>query len=180
MNKKIPIIALVIMVALGGSYLVLHKRQSTNTSSSPSTSTSVTPAGKLAPDFTLKTLDGQQFSLAAHKGKPVILLGVFGGCGECIPIGKTLAQIQADFAAQGVSVIAVDILKGEPASVLEQYGKTIKANFPLADYNADVVNAYKLDAPEISYVIDKNGNIANMNRKTLSYEEFKKQVEKAL
>jgi cytochrome c biogenesis protein CcmG/thiol:disulfide interchange protein DsbE len=144
------------------------------------TNLSAIEVGKPAPDFSVQTIDGQQFSLAAHKGKPVIMFAMFGGCGECIPVGQTLNQIQKDYAARGMSVIAIDILENEPTSTLEQYRDFVQAKFPLVSYNEHVVRAYRLTAPEITYVIDKNGNIAYINQKGLSYEQYKQQIEKSL
>lgn len=181
MNKKLLIISLVVLLAVGGSYLILRKPQpSTTSTSNTSANNTVAALGQPAPDFSVQTIDGQQFSLAAHKGKPVIMFAMFGGCGECIPVGQALNQVQKDFSAQGVTVVAIDILKGEPTSVLEQYRNVTKATFPLVSYDANVVNAYKLTAPEITYVIDKNGSVAYINQNTLSYEQYKQQVEQAL
>lgn len=181
MNKKLFIIGLVVLVVIGGGYLALRKPQpvTTSTSNTPTNST-VASLSKPAPDFSVQTIDGQQFSLAAHKGRPVIVFAMFGGCGECIPVGQTLNQIQKDYAAQGITIIAIDILKGEPTSVLEQYRSDSKTSFPLVSYDANVVNAYKLTAPEITYVIDKNGNVAYINQNALSYGQYKQQVEQAL
>lgn len=180
-HKKLAIISLVMLLGVGGVYLVLHKAQTTTTSTSSTLTNLATPAlGKPAPDFNVQTIDGQQFSLAAHKGRPVIIFAMFGGCGECIPVGQTLNQVQKDFSNQGVSVVAIDILKGEPTSVLEQYRSDAKATFPLVSYDANVVNTYKLTAPEITYVIDKNGNVAFVNQNALSYDQYKQQVEEVL
>lgn len=180
-HKKLLIMGLAVVVIIGGSYLVLRKPQSTTFSNtSSSIGKTAGGVGKPAPDFSVQTIDGQQFSLAAHKGKPVVIFAMFGGCGECIPVGQTLNQIQKDFATQGVTVIAIDILKGEPTSVLEQYRSDTKAAFPLVSYASNVVNNYKLTAPEITYVIDKNGDVAFVNQNALSYDQYKQQVEQAL
>lgn len=176
--RKLLIISLVVLVVLGGVYLTFRKPKATTTSTFANSA--IVAVSKPAPDFSVQAIDGQQFSLTAHKGKPVIIFAMFGGCGECIPVGQTLNQVQKDFAAQGVTVVAVDILKGEPVSVLEQYRSDTKANFPLVSYNAAVVSAYKLTAPEITYVIDKNGNVAYINQNALSYSQYKQQLDKVL
>ncbi len=89
-------------------------------------------------------------------------------------------RIQKDFASKGLVVIAVDIVKGEPISVLEQYRSYIQASFQFASYDAGIAKAYKLTAPEITYVIDKNGIVVFINKKGLSYKQYKQQVTKAL
>lgn len=169
---SIGIVAIAVLVVVG---IVA------STNVTPSTQTSASLAiGKPAPDFTVQSIDGTQFSLAAHRGKPVIVFGMFGGCADCIPVGQTLNQIQKDFAAQGVSVVALDVLNGESTSTLQAYGDYIKADFPLVTYNGSVIKAYNLMAPEITYVIDKNGNIADINSQALTYEQYKEQINKIL
>ncbi len=178
MKTKTLIISLVAVLVVVGVYVSLRGQQpSTTNAGSAASSLAV---GKPAPDFSAETIDGQQFSLAAHKGKPVIIFAMFGGCGECIPVGQTLNKIQTDYAARGVSVIAIDILKGEPISTLQQYRDYVKASFPFVSYDENIVRAYQLTAPEITYVIDKNSNVADINQGGLSYEQYKQQIEQAL
>lgn len=179
--RRLLIVAFTAIIVIGGGYLALRKPQSTTPSSTSKPSDrNIVGVNEPAPDFNVQTIDGQQFSLAAHKGKPVIVFAMFGGCGECIPVGQTLTQIKKDYAPKGVEIVAVDILKGEPTSSLEQYRNTIQANFPLVSYDEAVVRAYKLTAPEITYVIDRNGNVAFVNQSALSYEQYKQQVEQVL
>lgn len=179
--KKPLIISLAIVIIFGGSYLALHQTHSATPSiANKQANSTLVSVGKPAPDFSVRTIDGQQFSLSAHKGKPVIVFAMFGGCGDCIPVGQTLSQIQSNLASKGVTVIAIDILKGEPVSALEQYRSDTKSDFPLVSYDAEVVNTYKLTAPEITYVIDKNGTVAYVNQSALSYNQYKQQVEQAL
>ncbi len=177
--KKFSIIAgiccalLIVIFVIAGLFSVGVSQQSP-------AANSALGVGKPAPDFSVQAIDGQQFSLAAHKGKPVIIFAMFGGCGECIPVGQTLNQIQKDYAAQGVSVIGVDILNGEQTSTLQQYSDYINATFPFVSYDASVVQAYQLTAPETTYVIDKNGNIADVNHAALSYDQYKQELDKIL
>lgn len=165
----------VLPVVIVGLFLL-----SGNKKESPAVNSTSLTVGNPAPDFSAATIDGKQFSLAAHKGKPVIIFAMFGGCGECIPVGQTLDKIQKDYTARGISVIAIDILQGEPTSTLQQYRDYVKASFPLVSYDAAVVKAYQLTAPEITYVIDKNGNIAYINKNALNYEQYKEQLENIL
>lgn len=75
--KRPLIIAFAAIVVIGGGYLALHKPQSTTLSTSSQLTNGTTAiVNKPAPDFTVQTIDGQQFSLAAHKGKPVIVFAM--------------------------------------------------------------------------------------------------------
>lgn len=177
--KRMSIASVTTFLLMGGVFIATPLQQSFAAAGSTWAKSGAAALNKPAPKFNLKTIDGQQFSLLAHRGKPVIVFAMFGGCGECIPVGQTLNQVQKDYAAKGLSVIAFDILKDEPTSVLEQYRSYIQASFQFASYDAGVAKAYKLTAPEITYVIDKNGNIAFINRKALSYKQYRQQVERA-
>ena len=179
-HKRMSIVGVATLLLIVGVFIAAHLQQFSAAAVSTLAKSGVAVLNKPAPNFSLRTIDGGQFSLAAHRGKAVIVFAMFGGCGECIPVGQTLNRIQKDFAAKGLAVIAFDILKGEPVSVLEQYRSYIQANFKFVSYDAGLANAYKLTAPEITYVIDKNGNIAFINRKALSYKQYRQQVEKAL
>lgn len=179
-HKRTSIASVATLLLIGGVFIAAPLQQFSAVASGTLAESGVAALNKPAPKFNLTTIDGQQFSLVAHRGKPIIVFAMFGGCGECIPVGQTLNRIQKDFAAKGLAVIAFDILKGEPVSVLEQYRSYIHATFQFASYDAGVANAYKLTAPEITYVIDKNGNIAFINRKALSYKQYAQQVKKAL
>ncbi len=178
MKTKLPHIIIVagVIVAFG----IYAASKTATTPAVSSASAAVLTVGKPAPDFNVQSIDGKPFSLAEHKGKTVIIFGMFGGCGECIPVGQTLNKIEQDYAAKGVSVVAIDILNGEPTSTLQQYGDYINADFPLVSYDASVVHAYNLTAPEITYVIDKNGNIAYINQSALSYQQYKAELDKII
>lgn len=180
-GRRTSIASVATLLLIGGVFLAAPQQQFPAAAlGTLAEKSGVAALNKPAPKFNLKTIDGEQFSLVAHRGKPVILFAMFGGCDECIPVGRTLNRIQKDFAAKGLTVIAFDILKGEPTSVLEQYRSYIQASFQFASYDANVAKAYKLTAPEITYVIDKNGNIAFINRKALDYKQYRQQVEKVL
>src|SRR5882762_2907206 len=130
------IIGVVVLASAGAMYLMTHNRQ-------PSTTSSATVAvGQSAPDFSVQTTDGQPYSLAAHKGKPIIVFGLSGSCAHNNPAGNMLTRIKQDYAAKGVDVVGVDSLEGEPTNLLQLYREFAKVNFSLANYNKSVVDTY--------------------------------------
>ena len=67
-NKwKLWIIAGVLLLVTGGLVALVLTQRSTSAQSGPA------HVGRPAPDFTLKTFDGQSISLASLKGKPVLV-----------------------------------------------------------------------------------------------------------
>lgn len=179
-HRRTSVASVATLLLIGGAFIATSLQQFSAAAVSALAKDGVAALNKPAPKFNLKTIDGQIFSLAAHRGKPVIIFAMFGGCGECVPVGRTLNRIQKEFAAKGLVIVAFDILKGEPTSVLEQYRSYIHAGFQFISYDAGLANAYKLTAPEITYVIDKNGIVVFINRKALSYKLYRQQVKRAL
>ncbi len=173
---------LVIAAILVGGVLVynIHKTNKTTSSSSTANTSSngLVAVGSTAPLFNVPTISGQQFSLAAYKGKTVVMFGMFGSCSECIPEGQALDQIQKNNGAT-VAVIGLDVLNGEPASELEAYEQEAGIAIPLALYDQDVINSYKLTQPEITYIINKEGKVAYASPSFVGEANLQQQVTKA-
>jgi cytochrome oxidase Cu insertion factor (SCO1/SenC/PrrC family) len=64
---KVWVIAVVLVLVTGGLVWLVLAQSSTSAQSGPAR------AGRPAPDFTLKTFDGQSVTLASLKGKPVLV-----------------------------------------------------------------------------------------------------------
>jgi peroxiredoxin len=164
-----------VVIALAGC-----SRERTNDASAPSVpseatrvAAAVTPnapapgsasVGKVAPDFTLKDLEGREVSLASYRGKVVVLEWFNPGC----PFVKashakgSLKGTAKKHAAQGVEWLAVNSsARGkqgfEPAANSDA-AKTFGLEHPiLRDENGAVGHAYGATNTPNMFVIDKSG-----------------------
>jgi thiol-disulfide isomerase/thioredoxin/outer membrane lipoprotein-sorting protein len=111
--------------------------------------------GREAPAFTGVSLDGKVYSLEALKGKTVLLDFWASWCGPCIRSMPTLEQLQADYAAQGLVVLGIDV--GESRETVEKFLKTKPMPYPVimgdesgipAAYNATVFPTFVLIGPD--------------------------------
>ena len=82
-------------------------------------------------DLTLKDLSGVEQSLAALKGRIVILNFWATYCIPCRKEMPDLAAIQNEFAALGVQVIGVNTDEEEDRKKVLQFVKETKVNFPI-------------------------------------------------
>ncbi len=187
-NKKILILGVILLVGLAfffGSRInsVSTNNQETSAVSentSPNSSSASTIIGKQAPDFSLTTLDGQPFKLADKKGKTVILFGMAGWCGTCIPEGRALTQIKKEYADKGVEVIGVAFTKGDNEDFLKEFRELGTIDIPLALDTDNLASKYRLVKLETTYIINKRGIITYKDEQFTPYEDYKKELDKIL
>ncbi len=89
----------------------------------------IVPDGQ-AYELVLPDLDGQPVSLAAYRGKVVILSFIATWCFPCLGEVPLLEELQQRRAADGVQVVAVG-LDREAELVLRPFREFYKVTFPL-------------------------------------------------
>ena len=145
--------------------------------------------GEKAPDFTLKDLDGEKWSLHKHKDKTVVLLFYPG---DNTPVcTKQLCSVRdnwSQYQATGAEVVGISTDSvNSHKSFADKYSLTLKL---LSDESGEVVEKYGVKSwlPNRSaravVVIDKNGEIAYHKVQSLSLfrpndDEILEAIEKA-
>jgi len=127
--------------------------------------------GYLAPDFALKTLDGQSFTLSAHRGTPIVLNFWATWCGPCQNEMPAMQATATRFAGK-VLVIGVD--QAEKVAVVRQFIKQVGVSYPISlDVDQGVAQSYQIGGLPTTFFIDSDGVIRHiwlgeMNRITLA------------
>jgi thiol-disulfide isomerase/thioredoxin len=117
--------------------------------------------GKLAPDFTLNGLDGQETSLSGFRGRPVLLNFWATWCGPCQMEMPLLQGIYEKWAGTGLVLLAVN-LQEDPASVRE-FVESAGYTFPvLLSPGNDVPLAYNIRGIPATFFIDADGVIRDI------------------
>ncbi|MGD0353158.1 MAG: redoxin domain-containing protein [Dehalococcoidia bacterium] len=123
---------------------------------SPKTETSP-EIGKVAPDFTLETIDSQSISLNDFRGKTVLLNFWVSSCDACVselPYLQTASDNRTD---QQAVILTVNC--GESSQTVHSIVDRLKPSFPvLLDPEGTICTAYKRGAPT-AFLIDSNGII---------------------
>lgn len=143
-------------------------------------STSSSAIGDTATDFQVTTLDSDVFRLADKKGGTVILFGVAGWCGECIPEGKALTQVKKDYTQKGVEIIGVAFTKGDNNELLKQYKQVGGIDISLALDTDNVAGKYQITRLETTYIINKDGVIVYKDEGFTSFEDYQKELDQLL
>lgn len=113
---------------------------------------------KPAPDFTRTTLDGKPVVLSALRGRVVLLNFWATWCAPCQAELPRFAAWQRQYAAQGLSVVAVSMDDGPEAP--RALVRRIKPDFPVVMGDDELAEHYGgvLGLP-VSFLIARDGTV---------------------
>ena len=118
------------------------------------------PSIKTAPNVVFKTIKGENISLAALQGKPVIVTFWATDCASCLKEIPDLIKLQQQFNPQGLTIIAVAMYYDPPNHVLTL---ATEKQLPYAialDPNAELSQAFgNVQFTPTTFMIDKTGAI---------------------
>ena len=129
--------------------------------------------GEKAPDFTLKDLNGDKWSLHEYAGKTVVLLFYPGDdTPVCTAQLCSVRDNWSQYQATGAEVVGISMdSEKSHKSFADKYNLTLKL---LSDKSGEVVGKYDVKSwlpgrsARAVVVIDKNGNIAYHKVQSLS------------
>lgn len=168
MKKNMIVIALLLGLVGWGAYDTIQKnavREARLTNSEQTTiDSSLTVGinqGNLAPDFELKTLNGESIKLSDLRGKKVILNMWATWCPPCRAEMPDMQKFYEKYKDENVTILAVNMTTSEKnvdsiPAFLDEFGIT----FPVVlDEQNEVADIYQVVALPSSYIIDSNGVI---------------------
>lgn len=131
-------------------------------------------------DFKLKAVqDGQEYSLSQFKGKVVLINFFTFTCGPCREEMPHLSQMYQELKGQGLQTLGIG-LSSTPEQ-LKQLATLLKLAYPVLEGNDAVSKAYGgVDLVPLTFIIDKQGNIAHKVLGARSKEDFEKMVKPLL
>jgi peroxiredoxin len=136
------------------------------------------PAGKPAPPFALKSLDGKNLPLSQFKGKVVFLDFWMPGCPPCEVEAPYLQKLHKKYYGQGLRVIGVT-QTDPPLAAVRAFVQRHKITYPLViDRGMKVAARYQLEAHPTGVLIDRTGVVRYVHSGFLMGEE--KQIETAM
>lgn len=138
--------------------------------------------GKVAPAFTLVTLDGKKVSLSDYKGRPVLVNFWATWCGPCKVEMPWFEEFRKQYAAQGFEILGladdVDAGKDAIAKVAQKTGVT----YPILLTDGKIQKAYGgpdgMDYLPMSFYVDKNGVIVEETAGLGSKDEIEAHIKK--
>ncbi|ADL69125.1 TlpA family protein disulfide reductase [Thermoanaerobacterium thermosaccharolyticum] len=181
-RKNIKLVAsIAIILILGISIYFLNSYVMSNQSKSNSQNVSGvntadekiqvgTEKGDLAPDFSLKDINGNTMTLSKLRGKKVILNFWATTCPYCKIEMPELNKFYQNHK-KDVVLLAIDI--GEEKSTVENYLEGKGYGFTiLLDSDAKTAINYKVQFIPMSFFIDEKGIIRSISNGAMTYDEI--------
>jgi len=118
--------------------------------------------GSVAPDFTLKSLSGENIRLAEQRGKTVIVTFWASWCSPCRIELPHFQKLQQDLDEDKVSVLAVsaDSRLEDVSTFTKELSLTVPMFF---DPGLDVNQLYRVRAMPTTFIIDSSGVIRHIH-----------------
>jgi thiol-disulfide isomerase/thioredoxin len=112
----------------------------------------------LAPNFTLKTLDGQEITLSQLKGKVVLLDFWATWCAPCRESIPHLVQLYKTYRQSGLEVVGMNVDRGDVDTV-RRFVKSMDIPYPIILASDELERNYGITGLPTTILIDKEGNI---------------------
>lgn len=174
--KKYIAVAFLIGLVFWGFYSVQNTNSNSNMTSSSTNALKVgLEEGNLAPEFELKSVEGNSVKLSNLKGKKVILNFWASWCPPCRQEMPDMAKFYVDQKSKGIEIIAVDLTNTEKS--LTDVTSFMKANditFPVVlDESGKVSKLYNVASIPTSFILDSQGVIQRKIVGPMTYNSMK-------
>jgi len=137
------------------------------------------PTSGKAPDFTLTTFDGEQYTLSELRGRVVVINFWASWCGPCEEEAPDLQAAWEAYRDEGVMFLGVDYVDSEEKALayIERFGITYP-NGP--DLGTRIANLYNIKGVPETFIVNPEGEIVFFAMRPLTYGELSAEIEKAL
>ncbi|MDR2126843.1 MAG: TlpA family protein disulfide reductase [Prevotellaceae bacterium] len=117
-------------------------------------------AGKMAPDFTLKTLNGQEITLSQFKGKYVLIDFWGSWCGPCRKSSPMMVELYGHLQAQKANIEFIGIACNERNDAMWQKAiKDDKLAWTQVKIDQNVGAKYKIAGVPTCILVSPEGKI---------------------
>lgn len=136
--------------------------------------------GQAAPGLTFKDLAGQEVSLAALKGKVVVVDFWATWCGPCRVEIPGYIEMQKKYGKDGLVIVGVSLDQKGPKHV-QKFVEANGMNYTIVMGDNDAVDAFGgFNVIPTTFLINREGRIVHQKNGAMETAEYEEIVKKAL
>jgi len=184
--KRIVLVVATILALIAGTYFA---DRATRVKPKGTVKADSLAAAPLAPDFTLKDLDGKDVSLSQYKGKVVLINFWATWCDPCYIEIPWLIEMQQKYGDKGFTILGV-AMDEEGKSVVAPFvakerfsvnGQKLPMSYPILLGNDAMADKFGgLLGYPTSILVSRDGKIIKRITGLLTYDEISKAIESQL
>ncbi len=132
--------------------------------------------GDQAPDFELKTLDGQTASLSDYQGKKVLINFWATWCKPCRTEMPDLDAIRSEY--DQVEVLAVNLTTTEKSvDHVAAFANELNLSFPILLDQKGIQARYQVLSYPTTYILGEKGRIVSVKHQMLTKKEIEQELD---
>jgi thiol-disulfide isomerase/thioredoxin len=136
--------------------------------------------GTLAPDFTLKTLDGKDVTLSSLRGKAVMVNFWATWCEPCKIEMPWLVELEEKYRKDGFEIVGVAMDDTDNKDIAA-FAKKMNVNYTILKGSEKVADLYGgLDGLPTNFFLDRNGKVIDSFKGLRSESQIVDDIKKAL
>lgn len=135
--------------------------------------------GRAAPDFTLTTYDGGEFTLSDHLGQVVVINFWASWCAPCKEEAADLQQAWEDYQDRGVQFVGVGYVDAEAPALayIEEFAITYPNG---ADLGTKISDAYHIRGVPETFIVNREGSVVFYRANPITYQQLTAEIDKVL
>ncbi len=134
----------------------------------------------VAPEWSLKDVDGKTVRSTDFKGKVVILDFWATWCGPCRAEIPNFIALQKQYETQGLAVVGLSVDENG-AEVVKPFAQKMGMNYPVALADEKTQEAFGgIEVVPTTFIIDREGRIVKEHMGFADKDEFEKEIKPLL
>ncbi len=133
-----------------------------------------------APNFSLKSADGNTYQLSQFKGKVVLVNFWATWCGPCRREIPDFIEAYKNYKSQGLEIIGVSVDQDGWTKVTPFVAQN-KINYPVVLMDDKVIANYgNFNAIPTTFIVDKSGNIVDTHTGVMTMSQLESKIQPLL
>jgi thiol-disulfide isomerase/thioredoxin len=134
----------------------------------------------VAPNFSLKDLNGNTFQLSDLRGKAVVLNFWATWCPPCKMEVPWFVEFQKEYGSQGLQIVGVAMDQGDRDEV-EEFARSMGINYEVVLGTAEVEDLYGgIEALPTTFYIGRDGKVFDYAPGLISHHEVERKIQAVL